>query len=99
MKRKIEIYLLEGCFRFIKLIKERENGFYDSNFSKEFKRYSVCGNTFIITNFYPENKDYIIKKCKEYNVDGLFGIRLKIILNIILNGNFGIIMDYLLICV
>ena len=62
----------EGCFRFIKLIREKENGFYDSNFSKnkEFTRYSACGNTFIITDFYPKDKNFIIDKCKEFCVDG-----------------------------
>ena len=36
----------------------------------KFKKYSTCGNTFIVTDIYPNDKDFIIEKCKEYNVDG-----------------------------
>ncbi len=62
----------EGCLRFIELIKESKNGYYDSNFDKtrEFYKYSACGNTFIITDKYPENKKFIITNCNEYDVDG-----------------------------
>jgi diaminopimelate epimerase len=61
-----------GSLRFIELIKESNNGYYESNFgkTKEFTRYSVCGNTFIITNNYPIDKEFIITKCNEYDVDG-----------------------------
>lgn len=63
----------DGSLRFIDMIKEKKNGLYTSNFSdktNEFK-YSVCGNTFLVTNSYPVDKMTICKKCVENNVDGL----------------------------
>ncbi len=58
----------KGCFKYVKLIKNKNSGFYDSNFENEFTKYSVCGNTFVVTDKYPIN---ITSICNEYDVDGL----------------------------
>ena len=31
----------KGCFKYVKLIKSKKYGFYDSNFENEFTKYSV----------------------------------------------------------
>ena len=57
-----------GFFKYVNLIKFKDCGYYDSNFDNEFSRYSVCGNTFVVTEKYPTK---VQKICNRFNVDGL----------------------------
>lgn len=58
----------KGFFRFVELIKDKSNGYYESNFENNYTRYSVCGNTFVVTDKYQTN---ITQICDKFNVDGL----------------------------
>jgi len=57
-----------GCFKYINLIKVKQNGYYDSNYTNQYTKYSVCGNTFVVSEKYPTKIEMI---CDNFNVDGL----------------------------
>ena len=57
-----------GVFKYVNLIKLKQSGYYDNNYDNEFTRYSVCGNTFVVTEKYPTKIKDI---CNRFSVDGL----------------------------